>query len=61
MNRFAAALVATCMAGPSLAATYDSVALFSADPLAAGAEEDQLRRSGTQLAGRSTSSSGCNE
>jgi len=37
MNRFAAALVATCLAGPSVAATYDSVALFSADPLAAGA------------------------
>lgn len=37
MNRFAIALVATSLAGPSLAATYDSVALFSADPLAAGA------------------------
>lgn len=28
---------------------------------ARGAEEDRLRRSGTQLAGRSTSSNGCSE
>jgi len=40
MKHFVAAFVATCVAGPSAAATYSSLSDFSADPLAAGLVSD---------------------